>query len=270
MEIRDPNGHPVIDWRDWPRPKKPTQWRATRSAMELARSWFTSPSPCVPSEVASLFDSSPLTAGMAVEYVRPECVTALPERGEGRNHDLVMVGKSKKAQVTVCVEAKTDEPFGETIGAYLRETEQKAKAEHRRTGLPDRVQALLGLVFGTAADSALDPWRAVRYQLLTGVAGTLIQAAEDGADIGVFLVHEFVTESVDRRKARQNARDFSRFVAALFGKEGAAGGALTGPISYPEGPHLKRPVSLLVGKVVFDWSAGTPAQLLANKTLQRS
>jgi hypothetical protein len=43
---------------------------------------------------------------MAVEYVRPECVTALPERGEGRNHDLVMVGKSKKAQVTVCVEAK--------------------------------------------------------------------------------------------------------------------------------------------------------------------
>jgi hypothetical protein len=237
--------------------------------MELARSWFTSPSPCVPSEVASLFDSSPMTAGMAVEYVRPECVTAFPERGEGRNHDLVMVGKSKRAQVTVCVEAKADEPFGEIIGDYLRQTVQKAKAEHRRTGLPDRVEALLGLVFGAAADSALDPWRALRYQLLTGVAGTLIQAAEDGADIGVFLVHEFVTESVDRRKARKNAGDFSRFVAALFGKQSAAtsDGALIGPISYSAGPHLKRPVSLLVGKVVFDWSAKASAQLLANKAL---
>ncbi len=156
MEIRDANGHVISDWRDWPRPKKPSQWRAARSAMELARSWFTSPYPCVPSEVASLLGTSPLTAGMTVEYARPECVTALPKRGEGRNHDLVMVGRSKKTRVTVCVEAKADESFGEVIGAYLRQTVQKAEAEHRPTGLPARVEALLGLVFGTAADSGVD------------------------------------------------------------------------------------------------------------------
>ncbi len=90
--------------------------------------------------------------------------------------------------------------------------------------------------------------------------------------MGVFVVHEFATESVDRKKARQNSDDFSRFVAALFGKQSlpASDGTLIGPIPYSTGPYLPRPVSLLVGKVVFDWRGKASARLLANKPVQRT
>ena len=57
--------------------------KAGRSAMELARSWFTAPQPVLPAEVRELLDSHPDTRD--AEFVKgwPELVTKLPVPGEG-------------------------------------------------------------------------------------------------------------------------------------------------------------------------------------------
>jgi hypothetical protein len=193
---------------------------------------------------------------MAITRGIPECVTPLPGRGEGRNHDLVLVGRSDAGQVTICVEAKADEAFGEVVGKYLAQTKKKAAAEGRRTNLPARASALVQLLFGPDASSEAEPWRSLRYQLLTGAAGALLQADLDGSEIAVFVVHEFLTEAVDRGgKVRANASDLEKFVGALVGESHGSKsvGNLAGPVRFSTGKFLHRPLSLLLGKVTFDW-----------------
>src|SRR3990172_800679 len=126
MNLYDRRGQEIVDWRSWPRPKERGQWRATRSAMELARAWFTAPVPIVPTEIANLLASHPLTTGALLREGWPELRTPLPYPGEGRNHDLVLVGQAGEQPILVSVEAKVDETMGPEVGAYWRKSGRTA------------------------------------------------------------------------------------------------------------------------------------------------
>ena len=154
--------------------------------MELARAWFTSPVPVVPAEVTAILETSPFTQGTVLTRGQPEYVTPLPERGEWRNHDLWLTGRAGDRSVTVCVEAKADEPFGDPIGVYVDRVIAKKEKSGNASRLPEGVDALLKVVFGEKASCRETPWRDLRYQLLTSVAGTAIQAALDGSSVGYF------------------------------------------------------------------------------------
>lgn len=249
--LRNRRGKEIVDWRDWPRPKRHGQWRTARSAMELARAWFTSPEPMCPPEVRALLDSSPLTSGLRFTEGFPEYVTKLPQPGEGRNHDLILRGHRGSHSVVVSIEAKADEPFGEFIGDYC----SRMLRSKRPTGAPKRIESLLSLLFGPEADPRRPPWKTLRYQLLTGIAGTAIQASRDGADIGVFVIHEFRTADTDARKLASNARDLGRFLQALIpiSSSEIAPSALLGPVRLTKGGPLKNDVAVLVGKAIYDW-----------------
>lgn len=105
-EILAPAGDPITSWKQWTRPKRGYQWKTGRSAMELARAWFPNDSPTVPPEIQTLLLSHPRFEGLKLIRARPELVTRLPEPGEGRNHDLWILGKTPLEQVTICIEAK--------------------------------------------------------------------------------------------------------------------------------------------------------------------
>ena len=120
MNLNDKNNRPIRDWRNWSRPKEPYQWKSGRSAMELARAWFTSRVPITPPEIAGLLDSRDETRGALLEEGWPELKTELPERGEGRNHDLVLIGSAGTRRLLVAVEGKVDETMGPPIGQYWR------------------------------------------------------------------------------------------------------------------------------------------------------
>ena len=77
-------GEPINGWETWTRPKHDYQWKEGRSAMELARSWFTSGTAQCPPELQSLFSTSTRTASLQIDEGHPEFVTGLPERGEGK------------------------------------------------------------------------------------------------------------------------------------------------------------------------------------------
>jgi len=189
-------GEKITDWRAWTRPKKDFQGRAGRSAMELARAWFVSPMPVCPREIADLLASHPRAAGLTLVEGIPEHVTSLPERGEGRNHDLLLLGHSGSGSVVLSVEAKVDESFGETIGTYWN----KGKRSAIPTRAPERIQALLSMAFGAAAHPDTAPWQGLRYQLLTAVTGTAIEASRRQAATAIVVVHEFRTEKHGRRE----------------------------------------------------------------------
>jgi len=85
--------------------------------MELAKAWFPGDDLTVPPEIENILLSNPRLEGLQLINAIPELATPLPERGEGRNHDLWIRGKTPREKVTICIEAKADEPFGNfTVG----------------------------------------------------------------------------------------------------------------------------------------------------------
>jgi hypothetical protein len=240
----------IRTWKDWARPKRDYQWRSGRSAMELARAWFTSSVPVMPIELRRLLDRSRVMKGFHADRGYPERITRLPESGEHRNHDLVLHGKVGKRAAVVCIEAKVDEGFGDQAGKYYR-----TKLE-TRSGVPKRIDALLRILFGVTAKDRGVPWRSLRYQLLTAGAGSVLEARAAGADLAVFVVHVFVTDRANRRtKVPRNQRHYEAFVRALIGDQDAQvePGRLYGPFecTAPDGSR----VDLLVGEIVDDWGA---------------
>ena len=248
MKIYDRRNQPITDWRDWTRPKEEGQWRSTRSAMELARSWFTSPVPVVPSEIADLLRSHRLTREAILQDGWPELKTPLPYPGEGRNHDLVVVGEVRGQPMLLTVEGKVDETMGPAVGTYWRKSNRVSNSRAWR-----RIDALLSAAFGAEAVAIEEPWRSLPYQLLTATVGTAIEASTRSCAMAVLCVHEFVTESAKPDFLARNAADFRAFLRAL-GQPGASPAHLYGPFTVAV-PGTSRTMPVLIGKAQYRWTA---------------
>jgi hypothetical protein len=214
--------------------------------MELARRWFTSREPLVPDEIEQLLSLK----GIILREGWPEHVTLLPERGEGRNHDLLLLGEASGFPAVVTIEAKVDESFGPRIGEYC---ERKRRDE--KSKLPRRARTLLAQVFGEGARPDEEPWSKLRYQLLTAVAATAIEAQMRAAALGLFIVHELHTCEADEARLARNARALTRFVKAAgvpAEDEPLAPGKLYGPIHVRPSTATSS-VDVWVGRAVFNW-----------------
>jgi hypothetical protein len=185
-------------------------------------------------------------AGITFDEAKPECVIELDDfAGEHRNCDLVVLCNAGAKHMVINVEAKAYEPFGDVIGEYY----------DRKTGsgsnVPARIQQLSLALFGREADEAI---RKLRYQLLHAAAATLIEAAANRAELGLFLVHEFRSTSLNVDKLTQNATDWENFVHAFpelatarFEKN-----QILGPVSVPGGGRVPHSVPLHLGKLVTE------------------
>jgi hypothetical protein len=194
-----------------------------------------------------------LLDGLQLSKGIPECVTALPEAGEGRNHDLVLEGDCTRGHVVVAIEAKADEKFGPRIGKYWLKMRADREAEGGRPSrAPERIEKLLAILVGPAVRPDQTPWDSVRYQLLTAAVGTLIEAASRQAALAVLVIQEFRTTETDPENLARNSEDLESFLSALglLSSPGLEPGRLYGPLA-----AAGNAIPLLIGKAVFDWSA---------------
>ena len=216
------------------------------SAKEIAKAWIGPDGPRVPRDFVDFLKSQEEFDGIEITEAVPEQKVPLDDfRGNTRNTDLAVTGKSEKGLVAIGVEAKVDEPFGDLIGEYLD------KERPEKSNVPKRIDHLSRSMFGRAVDGEI---RGIRYQLLHASAAVLIRAKSIGAAHAVFLVHEFITDKWDEKKARENMEDFQRFVAILANvPEGEIrGGTLYGPVSVPGGEFVPGDVPLFLGKMTTD------------------
>jgi hypothetical protein len=246
MKLYDRSQQPITDWRQWTRPKEDLQWRASRSAMELARAWFISPVPVVPREITDLLASHDLTRNAELQEGWPEFKTALPVRGEARNHDLVLVGNVGGRRILVAVEGKVDETMGPAIGTYW----QKSKRT-QRSGAWRRIDTLLRSAFGPDAVAVQKPWNSLPYQMLTATVGAAIEAQRRSCDVAVVCVHELITDSARAALLDRNRTAFQQFVGAL-GESSVVTGKLYGPFKVAVEKTI--PVPVLVGKAQYRWA----------------
>lgn len=239
LTLSRPDGTPITRWEMWTRPKKDYQWKPGRSAMELAKAWFRQSEISPPGELLQLLYSSERLTDLHLLRGIPEHVTSLPERGEGRNHDLWLLGRTNQEQITVCIEAKADEPFGNETVAEYRLSANKRRESGESTRAPERITQLLSLV--PIGDNR---WDNVRYQLLAAICGTAIQTRLDGSALAVFVVHEFHTRETVPDNILVNKKDFNDFMTVITGShEPVMAGTLYGPV-------IVGGVDCLIGKVV--------------------
>lgn len=231
------------------------QWKRKHSAMELALAWTTSGYVAVPDDVARVLDSHPDTAGFVALDVLPEHVTSLDEyRGEGRNHDLVAVGRAAAGPTLLAIEAKALEPLGPRLFEQLESAAGKSASN-----IPARLGRLCQMLFGT---DPVDPrdgqikdqtLRLMRYQLLTAAAGAAIEAARHGCVQAVLLVNQFAAldpDGVFDIPADSTLdTDVARFVQALGWTEEFNEATLAGPFAVPAPHHVR----LYVAKLTSDF-----------------
>lgn len=255
IPLYQPGGSLITCLDEWTHPKKEWQWKDNRSAKELARAWLADGRGICPCVLREMLDSRKSTQGIRLLEAWPESVTSLPSRGEGRNHDLRIRAEQYGTPVTICVEAKADEPFGsDTIGVYVRSASTRVSEDGSLipSGVPARARALLKLLFSGEPNPTKEPYSMLRYQLLTALAGTCLQAGLDGSPVAIFVVHEILSSGLDQEKLDRNASDLE-YAIKLFSKDSKpVPGRLVGPFLVRSSldDTCKPNMKLYVGKIV--------------------
>lgn len=173
-------------------------------------------------------------------------------RGEPRNADLVAQCTAGAGDFALSVEAKADEPFGQTVADQLHRAATLI-AEEADSDLPGRVTLLIRSLFcervpGTPKVGEL------RYQLLTAAAGAISYAGAVGASTAVLVFHEFYSAALRPTRLVENDEDLTRFLARLSGNSTLrlVPGMLLGPFNVPGVRRIPTDIPLYIGRVRRD------------------
>lgn len=174
------------------------QWKTGYSAKALAYCWQEARG--FPPEVRQVFRSSDIDIFQDIQMLVafPEYKVPLPGGRRASQNDLFVLAKGNGQLISIMVEGKVSEPFGDTIAEW------KAQSGKGRETRLEYLCDLLGLNTATVDH--------IRYQLLHRTASALIEAQRFNAPNALMLVHSF---------SRENKwfEDYQQFLA-LFGVTG--------------------------------------------------
>ena len=238
--ISNRDGVPIRSVKEWGRLAKPAatnHWKDGRSAKELAKSWIAGDGQAA---LIRLLDTHQATADLSIDSAMAEAQVSFDEYPGGkRNHDLLVRGTCASGSIVIGLEAKADESFGQTIAAYDRHA-RRIRDAGKSTNAPERLTALLDEI-GAMSLERVPSAGDLRYQLFSGVAGTL--AAADGDDLAAFVVHEFATDLTTEAKREANKRALAEFVGDVTGAVAPDGDWwLLGPFHVPSRRWSKVPL----------------------------
>ena len=203
------NKKPITTWSDWP---NATHMKDERSAKELAKHWTRTSN--IPDDVERLLHTRFGTLELKKGNGIPELGTQLPPKGSNgsRMHDLwLKLHHDEAITVTVCVEAKADEPFDQDI-AHFQKQAQATLAKNPKSKQFERLQILQKMLWPTGTPSNIGT---LKYQLLSALTGTAIQTLKDGSQYGMLLFHIFNTSDTLSIKRSRNDRDLYAFLDSL-------------------------------------------------------
>ncbi|HUQ68736.1 MAG TPA: hypothetical protein VM165_04390 [Planctomycetaceae bacterium] len=236
-------------WKEESGPKRDNQWKEGRSALEVARAWLTA-GDHLPDEVLTALRQHPAFGEVTDWQGEPEVPLRFDGfRGEPRNSDLVVHTRDDHGEVLLAIEAKADEPFGETTADALAAALDRLLTNPRSNGLR-RIQQLAAAILGQRQKYDV-PLKDIRYQLLTATAGAICEAERRRVGRVVLLIQEFITDKTKAKKHLANEVDLDLFVRrashGMYCK--VSSGEIVGPIQLPGKPLFSDSVKFYVAKV---------------------
>jgi hypothetical protein len=215
LKLENPNGQAICSVEDWLSlahpPDAAAEWKDFHSAKELARAYFRADSPSVPQEMTTLLDSRPETQGVQIDdAVAGKNIVAGAHWAKKRHSDLLLYGHRGQEKIVIAVEAVADQPFGDNIDEAL----MHGTPDNPR---PSLIHDLSRAVFGRAIDAQL---HRLRYQLLHGLAATIIEAENQQATFAAFVVQEFLSLTLNFDHLMRNHEDLIDFIHSVPGWHG--------------------------------------------------
>ncbi len=188
----------LSDWEKHAPPKSPDHWVDGRSAKEVARAWLAGNGLSMPPEVLHALSSHPGFGQPLSWEAEPEAKLRFDAfAGEPRNSDLVVYATDATGPYVLAVEAKADEPYGDTLAATFAAALERRIENPRSNGIA-RIGQLAELLRPRAKGAPRA--EGLRYQLLTACAGAVAEASRKQCPRAVMLVHEFITSAHRRRQ----------------------------------------------------------------------
>ena len=219
MIIVDSSGQRIsnlIEWRSriFDGTSKVKDWKKGRSAYSLAEFIMDRKG----AAYLKTRISAVLSQHVKLEQATPEYLAKFDSyRGNPSNLDLGITGHVERltlnSSLFVGVEAKVDETFGSTVRSRYSSA-MKTRKEGKRTNAPERVKELLSKYFSVQEVPYSSRFADIRYQLLTGTAGTVAAPGE----VSVFYILVFRTSMYDERRGLSNLQDYESFIEAAHGK----------------------------------------------------
>ena len=206
----------LIEWRSriFDGTSKEKDWKKGRSAYSLAEF-------IMDRRGAAYLEkriSSVLSPHVKLEQATPEYLAKFDSYpGNPSNLDLGITGHVERlalrSSLFVGVEAKVDETFGNTVKSRYSSA-MKTREAGKSTNAPERVMGLLSKYFSVQGSPDSSRFADIRYQLLTGTAGTVAAPGE----VSVFYILVFRTSMYDERRGLANQQDYERFIEAAHSK----------------------------------------------------
>lgn len=240
----------VEDWQRLAPPKSADQWADGRSAKEAARAWLQRGGIDLPDDVDKLLEEHAAFGPVIRWEAEPEARLRFDTfRGEPRNSDLAVHAEDSHGSYLIAVEAKADEPFGESVADALSNALERYVGNSASNGVM-RIQQLARALFAER-ERGQPALKELRYQLLTACAGALCEAERNGYQRSLMLVHEFVTEKTTDEAHERNSRDLGRFIERISGGQTRSirSGEILGPFRVPGTPLLSGHIQLYMGKL---------------------
>ena len=219
MKVVDSRGQRISSLDEWRSrifdgTSKIRHWKKGRSAYSLAEFILNRRGAAHLEERLS----SALSRNVELEQATPEYLAKFDSYpGNPSNLDLGVTGHvsrlALRSSLFVGVEAKVDETFGSTVGSRYSSATKIRKAG-KSTNAPERVNGLLSKYFSVKDPPDSSRFADIRYQLLTGSAGTVASPGE----VSVFYILTFRTSAYDDRKGLANQQDYERFTEATRSK----------------------------------------------------
>jgi len=178
------------------------QWRTGYSAKSLAYCWHKTND--FPRSITRVFRNSGIHLFQDIKLLLafPEWKVSLPGGRRASQNDIFILAKGSNQLVSMMVEGKVRESFGEIISEWKSD---KSKGKQIRLNY---LCELLRL-----NKDQVDP---IRYQLLHRTASAVIEAERFNAENALMLVHSFSQESEQENEGFQ---DYCQFLS-LFRLKG--------------------------------------------------
>jgi len=185
------------DWK-WLLAKPDKHWKAGHSAMALAHSWQEADD--FPESVERVFRRSGIALFENIKLLLafPEYKVDLPGGKRPSQNDIFILAKGDSQLISIMVEGKVSEPFGDTVAKWKQNSSQGKRC---------RLEFLLK----TLALGKHRPIDNIAYQFLHRTASAIIEARSFKAENALMLVHSF-------SQSNERFEDYSRFLA-LFDLE---------------------------------------------------
>jgi hypothetical protein len=179
------------------------QWKSRHSAKALAYCWQLAKG--FPGTVDKVFKESGIEVFSSIEVLfgMPEYrVPIKPYRSKASQNDIFVLAKGNSELVSIMVEGKVDEPFGELIGEWRKKD---------RGGKEERLKFLCETL-----DLDSENTNTARYQLVHRTASAVIEAEKFNAPNALMLVHIFKNND----KAYQESLEDYKYFTGLMGEVG--------------------------------------------------